>query len=310
MKAINHVSLEDILAIDIETVRIVDEVDNLSPDFMEAFRMKKKQEGVVPPIEDLRISWKEAASLWPEFSKVCAISIAYMRKGKLRCTCLRGDNEAVLLQQFSDILDSLVKFKPSFRLVAHAGLFFDYPFLCKRYLLNWMDIPSILDESIDKPWEKKAICTNELWRSFGTGSGSSLQALCTAFGIESSKVDLVGDQVGVSYFNGEFDRIAEYCNRDAIACFNLFAAYKGIRPIAYEDVEIVEPKLNAVRVGLLDKLFKTKKVTPALEAKLREEFNGLPEEEKPIARSILKATLLSFESKSLSEEHKNLINSL
>lgn len=36
----------------------------------------------------------------------------------------------------------------------------------------------------------------------GTGSGSSLQALCTVLGIPVSKVDLVGDEVGAVYFEG------------------------------------------------------------------------------------------------------------
>jgi hypothetical protein len=42
----------------------------------------------------------------------------------------------------------------------------------------------------------KNMDTNELWKSFGTGPGSSLQALCNVLGIPVSKVDLVGDEVG------------------------------------------------------------------------------------------------------------------
>ena len=82
--------------------------------------------------------------------------------------------------------------------------------------------------------------TNDLWKSFGTGPGSSLQALCTVLNIPISKVDLVGDEVGAAYFKGELTRIADYCSLDTIATFNVFRFFKKESIFSFEEVVYVK----------------------------------------------------------------------
>ena len=89
-----------------------------------------------------------------------------------------------------------------------------------------MEIPSILDTSDLKPWEQINLCTNDLWKMGGTGTGGSLLAVCNALQIPISKIDLVGDEVGQSYFNSEYEKIGRYCSHDAVATFNIFRKFK------------------------------------------------------------------------------------
>ena len=244
MKALNNVDLEEVLVIDIETVRVVQFIEEGSEELISAWEHKNKQDGQIPHEDKLSDLWIEKASLYPEFSKVCAISLLYMKvletnlegedKIEVRCKSYSGPDERLILEAFSSDLHKLKRRRD--RLAGHASKYFDYPFLAKRYMMADMEIPGMLDSSLLKPWEGKNLDTNELYKSFGTGPGSSLQALCMAFKVPISKVDLVGDEVGAAYYRGEFDRIAKYCDLDAIATFNILRRFKRESIVQFDEV--------------------------------------------------------------------------
>lgn len=240
MKAISHINSADLLTIDIETVRVSENFDKTHEEFKSAWSYKLKHEGEMPSDDVLADKWEKMASLYAEFSKVCAISLTYMKDGVLKCKSYYGTDEKEILSNFAKDLGVFQKFNPNYRLLGHAAKYYDFPFLCKRYIINGIDIPNILDESGAKPWEMKNLDTNELWKSFGTGPGSSLQALCTVLNVPVSKVDLVGDEVGEAYFKGELERIAKYCSLDTIATFNVFRVFKKETIFPFEQVVYVK----------------------------------------------------------------------
>jgi hypothetical protein len=239
MKSIANINSSDLLTIDIEVVRLSETFEKLAEDYRTAWSYKLKHEGEMPSEEELADKWSKMASLYGEFSKVCAISMTYMKDGVLKCKSYFGADEKEILNNFAKDLAAFQKFNPNYRLIGHAAKYYDFPILCKRYIINELDIPHMLDESGAKPWEMKNMDTNELWKSFGTGPGSSLQALCVALGVPVSKVDLVGDEVGEAYFRGELERIAKYCSLDTIATFNVFRKFKKEPIFAFEDVVYV-----------------------------------------------------------------------
>ena len=226
MKSIQNINSEDLLTIDIETVRYTKNYADLSPEWKSAWSYKNKQEGIVKNDDELSVLWNNSASLYAEFSKVCAISLTILKDGVLKCKSYYGEDEKEILENFAKDINAFMSKNPKMRLIGHASRYFDFPFLAKRYIANLLSVPGGLDESNAKPWEMKNLDTNELWRGFGTGPGSSLQALCTLLNVPISKVDLVGDEVGEAYFNGELDRISKYCSLDTIATFNVFRVWK------------------------------------------------------------------------------------
>lgn len=271
MKAIKFINSEDIIAIDIETVRIVKDYKDLSDNQKLAWQYKHKHEGVIPPLKELKELWNRTAPLYPEFSKVCSVSIAYLSNEKLKCKQYTSEDEFLILESLAEDLNKFKKFNPKFRLLGHDSKHFDYPFLCKRYIINSMDIPSILDESDAKPWEQTLLDTYELWKSFGSfsNSGSSLLALCVALDIEVSKVDLVGDEVGASYFDGKLKEIGYYCCLDAISTYNIFRRFKGEKTLLFSEVNYVNKdevlsvknKAKKVEEPLLIKMFNADNIT-------------------------------------------------
>lgn len=245
MKLLRDIPTRHFVAIDIETVRIVEKYEDLSDEWKSAWEYKNKQSGEVPFFEELADSWEKTASLYAEFSKVCAVSVTFLSKNedKLLCKEFFGTDEQVLLSQLGDFLNQISGSSKDFRLVGHAAKYFDYPFLCKRYIINSLTIPTLLDTAHLKPWESRNLCTNaDIWKMGGTGAGSSLQALCTSLGIPISKVDLVGDEVGNAYYRGEVERIAHYCSLDTIATFNVIRRIKGERIFQFDEVSYLDRK--------------------------------------------------------------------
>ena len=294
MKAVKHINSEHVLAIDIETVRIEEHYADLSDDWKSAWEYKNKQEGVVPSYEELEKLWVKKASLSAEFSKICAVSVVYLSKGTLKCKNYVSADERTILKELGKDVGLFQKSNPSYTLVGHASIFFDYQFICKRYLINDLDIPAMFDESGSKPWDKKLLCTNELWKSFGAfnSPGSSLQALCTAFGIEISKVDLVGDEVGKAYFNGELVRIADYCNLDTIATFNVFRKFKRESTFRFDEVVYVNQGQVLEPVPFLTEIHKTKTLTDAHKKAITEFCEELTGSETEDVKKILEAALV------------------
>lgn len=301
MKAIKYINSEDVIAIDIETVRIKEDFNDLSDDFKSAWEYKNKQNGEIPDYEELCDLWVRTASLYPEFSKVCSVVLAYLKGDELRVKQYTSEHEFLILDELLKDLNIFKKHKPKSRLVGHASKFFDYPFLCKRYIINQMDVPDILDESDAKPWEQTLLCTNDLWKSFGAfnNHGSSLQGLCVALNIPVSKVDLVGDEVGKAYYDGELERIGDYCALDTIATFNVFRRFKK-ESIFYDDKIVysnseklltIKNRVKEQDVSVIDEIFDKGKITDKQMQELNKFTKGLSESEKQNLVIILRACL-------------------
>lgn len=274
MKVLEGIESKLFVAIDIETVRFTNTFDELDPAFQSAWSYKNKQDGVVPTHEELSDLWIRQASLYAEFSKVCAVSIAFLDSSgdKLVCVNIGGADEPTVLVELADWLARISKGNPSNRLIGHASNYFDYPFLCKRYIINGMDIPKILDDSDKKPWEKLNQDTNTLWKCGGTGPGSSLQALCTVLNIPVSKVDMVGDEVGQEYFKGNIEGIKTYCGYDAIATFNVLRRYKKESIFQFDDVVYVGATEDGsiADTPVLNRLYMTKEFSDDIKEELKD----------------------------------------
>lgn len=284
MKEIKNIDTRYLVSIDIETVRLEDKFSELPELYQNAWEYKNKQAGEVPDQEQLEDLWIRQGSLYAEFSKVCAVSMAFLdSKGEiLFCKGLADEDEHKLLSDLTLFLNRISMGNVLYRLVGHASFYFDFPFLSKRYIINGMSIPKILDETDKKPWEKMNLDTNVIWKCGGTGPGSSLQALCVTLDVPISKVDMVGDEVGREYFKGNLVGIRDYCNKDAVATFNVMRRFKGESIFQYEDVVYLDGEdndENAEPVPALIRLLRSGEFTDDIKDEIRKkvdegEFKG------------------------------------
>lgn len=279
MRVIKHIDTKYLVSIDIETVRLEKDFGELPELFQDAWTYKNKQAGEIPTIEELEDLWMRQGSLYAEFSKVCAVSMAFLdTSGEvLCCKGIAGKSEHKLLSDLALFLNRIAAGNVLYRLAGHASFYFDFPFLSKRYMINGLTIPKILDETDKKPWEKMNLDTNVLWKCGGTGPGSSLQALCVSLDVPISKVDMVGDEVGREYFNDNLAGIRDYCNKDAVATFNVVRRLKGESIFQYEDVVYLDDNdedENAEPVPALLRLMNTKDFTDDIKEELKEKLES------------------------------------
>jgi hypothetical protein len=266
MKVLQNIKTDLIVAIDIETVRLADKFEELDEGTQSAWEYKNKFEGEIPDYDKLCELWEKNSALYAEFSKICAVSISFLHEGLLYCREFFGKDEKAILEQLAISLNNMQVKNTAYRLVGHASKYFDYPSLCKRYIINELDIPNVLDTTALKPWEGMNLCTNELWKVGGTGAGSSLQALCNALQIPTSKTDLVGDEVGRAYFKGELARIGRYCSQDSVATFNIIRKFKKEDIFYFDFVNFVSVDVDnkntekevVEELPLLQRIFTTK----------------------------------------------------
>src|SRR5678809_1603361 len=87
-----------------------------------------------------------------------------------------GHDEKLLLHQFSEMLTRWCSDGNKF-LCAHNGKEFDFPYLCRRQIVNHLPIPEILKLHGRKPWDVPHLDTLELWKFGDYKSYTSLNLL-------------------------------------------------------------------------------------------------------------------------------------
>lgn len=236
---LNNIQLEDLLVLDIETVSQKKSFDELDEEWQELWARKA---GALnnPEIEPAKIY--DRAAIYAEFGKIVCIGLGIFYKLDggihLKVKSIHGDDEKVLLQEFADLLNARFN-GPRHLLVAHNGKEFDFPYLCRRMLINGINIPSILDNSGKKPWEVNHLDTMELWKFGDYKNFTSLNVLAKCFGIPSPKDDIDGSMVGHTYWQqNDLERIAVYCKKDIVTTAQLLVKYRNEPLIDSKNIEI------------------------------------------------------------------------
>lgn len=192
-------------------------------------------------------------ALHPEFAKIICISIGIVSNGALHIRSFGNytpkevaesgmTEEQLLLQCFCESLDKFKQRKPFARLCAHYGIGFDFPFICKRLLINGFEIPEALQTFGRKPWELTHLDTKEIWKCGGYTS-AGLSNIATALGLPTPKDDIDGSEVGhVYHAENDLPRIIKYCNKDVITLANVFRKMRNeeVFSIQKETVNIIE----------------------------------------------------------------------
>lgn len=218
--------MEHILFLDIETVPQQADPSLLDPEWnilwaKKAELLSKHRNGDEPDVLYQR------AGIYAEFGKVICVSVGYFTKSpaqrQFRVTSFFSDSEVDVLKPFADLLNA--HFGKRYRyLCAHNGQEFDFPYLCRRFLINQIPLPKGLEIMGAKPWDNTHLLdTMRMW-SFGDFKHfTSLQTLTKAFGIPSPKDDISGaDVYAVYHQHHDLPRIATYCQKDVVGLAHLY----------------------------------------------------------------------------------------
>lgn len=224
---LNHINLQDLLVLDIETVSQRRDFNELDEEWQELWARKA---GALNNPEINASLIYDRAAIYAEFGKIICIGLGIFHQvdghWNLKVKAICNHDEKALLQEFAELLDTRFN-HARHQLVAHNGKEFDFPYLCRRMLINGIKLPSILNIAGKKPWEVNHIDTMELWKFGDYKSYTSLNVLAKCFGIPSPKDDIDGSMVGHTYWQlGDLERIATYCKKDIITTAQILLKYK------------------------------------------------------------------------------------
>src|SRR5215207_87900 len=211
------VPLQNILFLDIETVSQYAGFEGLPDEWKDLW--SKKAEGLLRNKENQTVETVyERAGIYAEFGKIicisCGVVLVNGNQKKLLLKSFSGDDEMEILSSFCDMLTRWASDGNKY-LCAHNGKEFDFPYLCRRLVINDVCVPGLLVISGKKPWEVNHLDTMELWKFGDFKNYTSLNLLACALGIPTPKDDIDGSMVGHIYWN-EHDtaRIVHYCQKD------------------------------------------------------------------------------------------------
>lgn len=228
-----------ILFLDIETVPQYAAYEELPDDWKQlwdhkAVSLSKYHEGQTTEMLYGR------AGIYAEFGKIICISCGVMQGAaanrKLVLKSFYGHDEKDLLARFVDMLNKWTPGEPK-QLCAHNGKEFDFPYLCRRMVINGLTIPSILNVAGKKPWEVNHLDTMELWKFGDFKNYTSLNLLALSLGIPTPKDDIDGSMVGMVYWEEKnLERIVNYCQKDVITVAQILLRMNGEGLLGEENI--------------------------------------------------------------------------
>jgi len=233
--------LSNILFLDIETVPQYPSYDEL-PDNCKYLWNKKAEQLLRNREGDTIETVYSRAGIYAEFGKIicisCGVVSGYGDDKKLILKSFSGDDEKKLLQEFSEMLNRWAT-DDNKLLCAHNGREFDFPYICRRMIINGLLIPSLLNMVGKKPWEIKHLDTMELWKFGDYKSFTSLELLAHILNIPTPKDDIDGSRVFEVYWkDGNLSRIVEYCQKDVRTLAQVFLRLNVESPVKEENIEI------------------------------------------------------------------------
>ena len=141
----------------------------------------------------------------------------------------KAEDEKGIIEEFFKFID---KKKP--KLISFNGRNFDLPMLMIRALKYNLSIPAYFDNS--NKWENYRVRYSENFHidlievlgNYGSVRGLKLDVLAQMAGLPG-KFDVHGDEVYKLYFDGELQKIEEYCESDVLNTYWLWLKYEVLK---------------------------------------------------------------------------------
>lgn len=227
---LNDIKSDHVLFLDIETVPQFENYEELSDRQKKFWDAKSKL--ISKNTEDSPEQTYDRAAIYGEFGKIVCISSGFIKqqgdKKEFIIKSLHGSDELQILLSFTEIIKRLEQNPGRWFLCAHNGKEFDFPYLCRRMVVNGVSIPSMLDARGKFAKDLQTIDTMELWKFGDYKHFTSLDLLAEIFGIPSPKEIMDGSMVkDVYYKEKDTQKIADYCSKDVITLAQVFLKFKN-----------------------------------------------------------------------------------
>lgn len=240
---LDNIKIDDILFLDIETVPAVSHY-NLLDNYTQELWEEKKGKYKMP--EDISEEYYfNNAGIFAEFGKIICISVGKFSQAgmfqEFELTSFYGDEEKIILQDFSAYMQSQLQKNRNLSLSGHNIREFDVPYICRRLLINNLKLPAYFESlQTKKPWEAGLIDSMDFWKFGDYKNYISLKLLAFCLGIPSPKDDISGKDVGKVYWQDHgLERIKTYCQKDVLTVAQIVLKLKGLSLISETNVRLL-----------------------------------------------------------------------
>lgn len=186
--------IEKIYFLDIETVSLFPEFNSMDKDYKDLWIAKAQN---IPEVNGLRadpVKDFSRSGIYAEFGRVVSISIGCIRGEKYVIHTFSHDNEKVLLEDFSKTMGPHLS-SGIYILCGHNLKEFDIPFLCRRMIVNQVEIPLVMDLRGSRPSANPHLDTLDLWKFGDFKHYTPLNLLAKTLGVKFPGVENPGIRI-------------------------------------------------------------------------------------------------------------------
>ena len=170
-----------------------------------------------------KMNWKEKygsineayldnAGIISTYGRIVCISFGFLDdKGEKRIRSFYGDDEKDIVESFNNLLKKIET--KNFNLSGFRIIHFDIVWILHKLHKYGIKPANIIYMYDKKPWDMRITDMSDDWRGRFAWV-FSFDELAYELGIESPKDIMNGSEVHKTYWNGEIEKIREYCEKD------------------------------------------------------------------------------------------------
>ena len=173
--------------------------------------------------QDHEVSYVNKSGIYAEFARVGAIGLGIVRNDEVRFKFFKGDTEEELLISFIELIEN--KFQDrKYQLCGYNIKEFDVPFLCRRLLVNSVNIPDFITVKSQKPWEYPHLELLNFWKFGDHKNFIPMGLMCKQVGVDYRTFSN-NSALREAYFSGENDLIFDYLENEVNGIIGLFKRF-------------------------------------------------------------------------------------
>lgn len=194
---------------DYDTFKLKDEIGS------KIFAKKYSKMNWDKKYENINTAYLEIAGTITTYANICCISFGYTDNNNVKqIRSYYGDDEREIVNNFNNLLKKIET--KNFILCGYRILYYDLVFILHKLHKYGIEPAEIIRPYDKKPWDMRIVDMADDWRQ-KMSYQFSFDEMCYELGVDSPKQHMDGSMVHEAYWNGEVERIKDYCEQDVRA---------------------------------------------------------------------------------------------
>lgn len=157
-------------------------------------------------------AYLDNAGIISTYGRIVCISFGFLDdKGEKKIRSFYGDDEKDIVESFNNLLKKIEK--KNFNLSGFRINHFDIPWILHKLHKYGIEPANMIYMYDKKPWDMRITDMSDDWKQKFAWA-FSFDEMCYEIGVQSPKDNMNGSEVHKSYWNGEVDKIRQYCEKD------------------------------------------------------------------------------------------------